>query len=187
MSSHHIVRENQEPALLIENFRALSRSNLDQLLEWSPTVIADANSIDFLLSEKIKADILFSNDPIDGLQEQTKIFSVQDGFLRSALPYLVSHLYSAVNVMCLELDPLLQEYAASINIVAFCNDRRYAFVREQYEKWKPKGELIYINPQFIKSQYGLKHIDADIFETLHDGIFKLEFATVNMVYIGEDL
>lgn len=187
MSSHHIVRENQEPALLIEDFHALSRGNLDQLLEWSPTVITNVHSIDFLLSEGIKADILFSNGPVGGLQEQTKLFPATDGFLRSALSYLVLNSYAAVNVMCRELDPLLQEYAAYINIVAFCQDRRYAFVREHYEKWKPKGEMIYISPLLIKSQYGLKHIAAGVFETLYDGVFKVGFDPANMGCIGEDL
>ena len=39
MSSHHIVRDDQAPALIIANGEACSEELLGQLLEWSPTVI----------------------------------------------------------------------------------------------------------------------------------------------------
>ena len=39
MSSHHIVRDDQEPALIIANGEACSMELLNQLLEWNPLVI----------------------------------------------------------------------------------------------------------------------------------------------------
>ena len=39
MSSHHIVRDDQEPALIIANGAACSIELLGQLLEWSPLVV----------------------------------------------------------------------------------------------------------------------------------------------------
>ncbi|HYG16495.1 MAG TPA: thiamine diphosphokinase, partial [Bacteroidia bacterium] len=39
MSSHHFVKEKQEPALIIANGEACSRELLGQLLEWQPTVM----------------------------------------------------------------------------------------------------------------------------------------------------
>lgn len=187
MSSHHIVREKQEPALIIENFNVLDRVQLDQLLEWSPTVIVDTYNIDFLLSEEIKVDILFGNEPDADFQLQIKVLPMEHGYLRSALSYLVSESYPAVNVLSDKLDPILSEYAPFINMVVFCDNRRYVFVRKQYEKWKPKGERIYVNPQELRAQEGLKHIEEDIFETLNDGIFKLILKTTGIICIGEDL
>ena len=40
MSSHHIVREKQEPALLVLGLDSFPAELLGQLLEWNPTVIA---------------------------------------------------------------------------------------------------------------------------------------------------
>lgn len=187
MSSHHIVRENQEPALIIEDFHALDRNSLDQLLEWSPTVIVDTYSFDFLLSEGIKVDILFSNDPISEIQEQTQMYPVKEGYLQSALSYLVSKSYGAVNVMCRELDPILSEYVALINIVAFCKDRRYVFVTDLYQKWKAKGEKVYFDPQELLSQEGLELVEANVYVTSNDGFFTLKFNTGKVVCIGEDI
>ena len=39
MSSHHIARDDQEPALIIANGEMCSQELLGQLLEWSPLVI----------------------------------------------------------------------------------------------------------------------------------------------------
>ncbi|RZK41505.1 MAG: thiamine pyrophosphokinase, partial [Pedobacter sp.] len=39
MSSHHIVREKQEPALYIHQLGNFDEEKLGQLLEWSPTVL----------------------------------------------------------------------------------------------------------------------------------------------------
>jgi thiamine pyrophosphokinase len=42
MSSHHIVRDDQEPALIIANGAACSAELLGQLLEWSLGGVLDS-------------------------------------------------------------------------------------------------------------------------------------------------
>ncbi len=61
MSSHHIVKEKQEPALLIANGEACSVDILHQLLEWSPFVVVLDGAIDRVLELGIKID-LFCGD-----------------------------------------------------------------------------------------------------------------------------
>ena len=39
MSSHHIVRDNQEPALVIANGEACSLALMHELMEWAPKVV----------------------------------------------------------------------------------------------------------------------------------------------------
>src|SRR5690606_40296637 len=72
MSSHHIVRENQEPALLVEDFAALSEEYLGQLLEWSPTIITSLENLDYFLTRDIKVDILYGVEKISEAQEEIK-------------------------------------------------------------------------------------------------------------------
>lgn len=187
MSSHHIVRENQEPALLIQDFKALGRETLNQLLEWSPTIIVDEYAVDFLLAEEIKMDVVFSQDTSVSIQEQTKVFSLKDSFLDSAFSYLISNSYPAVNILCSSLDDLADKYAARINIVAFFDNKRYVFVKESYEKWMPKGEKVYVNDSVLKSYEGLNRIDHGIFETAHSGFFRLDFNSSDFISIGEDI
>jgi thiamine pyrophosphokinase len=61
MSSHHIVREKQEPALIIANGEACSEDLLGQLLEWSPFVLVLDGAIDRVLNRGIKIDVLFGD------------------------------------------------------------------------------------------------------------------------------
>jgi thiamine pyrophosphokinase len=56
MSSHHIVREKQEPALLVLGMDNFSDELLGQLLEWSPTVIATEIMAEKLNANGIKID-----------------------------------------------------------------------------------------------------------------------------------
>ncbi len=51
MSSHHIVRDDQEPALIIANGEACSAELLGQLLEWSPLVIVLDSAIEAAVYE----------------------------------------------------------------------------------------------------------------------------------------
>lgn len=61
MSSHHIVRDDQEPALLIANGEACQRELLDQLLEWSPFVVVLDSAIDRVSTLGIKIDVLLGD------------------------------------------------------------------------------------------------------------------------------
>ena len=57
MSSHHIIRDKQEPALIIANGEECSMDLLEQLLEWSPTVVVLDGAIERVISLGIKVDV----------------------------------------------------------------------------------------------------------------------------------
>ena len=61
MSSHHIDRDDQEPALIIANGAACSEELLGQLLEWSPLVIVLDSAIERVLELGIKVDVLLGD------------------------------------------------------------------------------------------------------------------------------
>lgn len=61
MSSHHIVRDDQEPALIIANGASCSGELLGQLLEWSPLVIVLDSAIERVFALGIKVDVLIGD------------------------------------------------------------------------------------------------------------------------------
>src|SRR6187402_2082275 len=78
MSSHHIVRDDQEPALIIANGAACSSELLGQLLEWSPLVIVLDSAIERVIKLGIKVDVLLGDfdrgfDPQEFIQSQHPI------------------------------------------------------------------------------------------------------------------
>jgi len=109
MSSHHIVRDDQEPALIIANGAACSPELLGQLLEWSPLVVVLDSAIERVLQLGIKVDVLLGDfdrgfDPEIYRTSQYPIEIVhtedQDKTdLEKACDYLVERKIPAVNVV----------------------------------------------------------------------------------------
>ena len=61
MSSHHIVRDDQEPALIIANGASCSMELLNQLLEWQPLVIVLDSAMERVVELGIKVDVLLGD------------------------------------------------------------------------------------------------------------------------------
>ncbi|PRD53811.1 thiamine diphosphokinase [Sphingobacterium gobiense] len=187
MSSHHIIRENQEPALIVAAYEALDEEYMGQLLEWSPTIIANDDTIDFFLAADIKVDVVFSKQEITYRQEQIKKFPAKNGIIPDALDYLIQHDHKAVNIVCDAPDDILASYCALINIVVLSHGIRYVYIRYHYEKWKQAGTRIFVPENRLKSLVGLKHTNPNEFVTEQDGFIYLEFNTDEHVCIGEEI
>ena len=65
MSSHHIVRDDQEPALIIANGAACQPEFLGQLLEWSPLVVVLDAAMERVMELDIKVDVLLGDVDAD--------------------------------------------------------------------------------------------------------------------------
>ena len=109
MSSHHIVREKQEPALLVLGLDSFSTELLGQLLEWSPTVIATPHTAEMLDNYGIKIDWVVADSWDASIQSDIKQMPPgNDSPTETSLKYLVTHGYSSVNIVTDDLD--LKDY-----------------------------------------------------------------------------
>lgn len=108
MSSHHIVREKQEPALVIANGEACSAELMGQLLEWSPFVIVLDGAIDRVLQLGIKVDVLlgdFDNRDIEDLKEEQfplrVVYTPDQEYpdLEKAIMFLIEEGFPAANII----------------------------------------------------------------------------------------
>lgn len=191
MSSHHIVRENQEPALLIEDLSLIDEEDLGQLLEWSPTIVIEEETIDLLDARGYKFDIVFTKNYISGSQENLKVISYGNDFLKVAIEYLIAHHYKAVNIVTEQLDiDYYSPYLEQINIVLFSKGIRYYYVATGFTKWKPAGERIQIAAAPVNEQIvhtGLIKINENEYEVENDGLFVLQFSQEKYILIGEKI
>src|SRR6185312_13328581 len=126
MSSHHIVREKQEPALLVLGLDNFSSELLGQLLEWNPTVITVPQTAQVLHENGIKIDWIIAGVNYKPMQHDIKVMPAgNDTPAEAALKYLVTHGYPAVNVITDELQ--LKDYlyfTDKINLVIFHEGRK---------------------------------------------------------------
>jgi len=191
MSSHHIVRENQEPALLIEDLFLIDEEDLGQLLEWSPTIVIEEETTDLLVARGYKFDIVFTKNSVNESQENLKVISYGIDFLKAAIEYLIAHNYKAVNIITTQLNiDCYRAYLEEINIVLFSKGVRYYFVTTGFTKWKPAGERIQIEKVDVTEMIankGLIQISENEYEVEKDGLFVLEFSHTKYILIGEKI
>ncbi|MBD3748369.1 MAG: thiamine pyrophosphokinase [Sphingobacteriales bacterium] len=191
MSSHHIVREKQEPALVILSLYQFDEEYLGQLLEWSPTVLVSSRIIDEVDSLGIKIDLIISdNKNYTSNQEHVKIIHSMVDELEDALKYLVGEGYPAVNVIHHHFDAKdYVFYTDFIDLVVFCEDQKIYPIQSGFSKWKSKNEEIKIlYPETVKalSTSGLKILEHHHYQTLKDGFFSFTFEQ-RFIFIAEQL
>lgn len=158
MSSHHFVKEQQEPALVILSTSGLGFDQVAPLLEWSPTVMVAQDAIHTVISWGIKVDFILADMDFQVvnyhlLEEQypVKFLGVANGnFLEEALQYLIASKHSAVNVLGYDSGKLdaLEPKLEFLDIVVHEAGIRYLPVKSgHFRKWFTPTELVLIGRQ----------------------------------------
>ena len=191
MSSHHFVKEKQEPALIIADLNGFDEEYLGQLLEWSPTVLVPSHLIEKVISLGIKVDVVLvsDNEEINN-QEHLKLVKTGADFLEDALKYLVFEGYPAVNIIHSKFEEKSYSlFIDAIDVVIFKGEQKIYPINSGFSKWKTSGEEIFMfHPESIQnlSFSGLEKINENEFKTLKDGFFSFTF-NQSYVFIAEKL
>lgn len=165
MSSHHFVRENQEPALIIANGAACSMDLLQQLLEWAPLVIVLDTAVSRVMELGIKVDVLLGDfdDDFDAeyyrsLQYPLEIVHAPDQMhtdLDKAYLYLIERGIKAVNVVwatgrradhSITNMTNIARYREQLKIVLYDDYSKIFLLPYQFEKWYPKNYKLSLIP-----------------------------------------
>ncbi len=170
MSSHHIVRDKQEPALLIANGEACQAELLGQLLEWSPTIVVLDSAIWRVLDLGIKVDVLLGDfgqraghaamdlDAIRAQQYPLTLVHTPDQDktdLEKGIEYLIEQGFPAVNIVWAtgrradhSLTNLtnIVRYKHQIRIVLLDDYSRVFPLVGRFEKWYEGGTPISLIP-----------------------------------------
>lgn len=165
MSSHHIVRDQQEPALLIANGEACDPELLGQLLEWSPVVVVLDSAIWRVLDLGIKVDVLLGDfdraldlDAIRERQYPLEIVHTPDQNktdLDKGIEFLIGRGFPAVNIVwatgrradhtVTNLTNIVR-YKDRIRVVIFDNHSKVFPLTGTFEKWYTQGTPISLIP-----------------------------------------
>ncbi|KQS47621.1 MULTISPECIES: thiamine diphosphokinase [Flavobacterium] len=201
MSSHHIVRDDQEPALIIANGASCSSELMGQLLEWSPLVIVLDSAIERVLPLGIKVDVLlgdFDNgldiEYYKALQFPLEIVYAPDQEktdLEKAFDYLVEKGHKAVNVIWATGRRADHTITNMTNIVRFQDKLKIVILDDhskifqlpkRYEKWYPKGFPISIIP--VGTVHGITSTNLDYL--LHDETLTMGYRTGSSNHAAQD-
>lgn len=165
MSSHHIVREKQEPALLIANGEACQPELIGQLLEWSPTVVVLDRAIWRVFELGIKVDVLLGDfdqgldrEAIMAQQYPLEIVHTPDQNktdLDKGIEFLIERGYPAVNIIWATGRRADHTLTNMTNIVRYKDQIRITMLDDhsrifplvgRFEKWYEAGSPISLIP-----------------------------------------
>ncbi len=187
MSSHHIVREKQEPALFILSLNGFDEELLGQLLEWSPTLLIVGNIYKQVALMGIKIDVIIDNEQHNGFPEEIIIeTTAKTNALTAGINYLISKGYPAVNLICNNFNYIeIKPFVKKIDLVVFANHKKYYPIKKGFSKWSVANTTIQIFGN-IKTYYGLKKLNEDTFVTIKDGFYSFDF-TQYCIFIAEEV
>ncbi|SMC73377.1 thiamine pyrophosphokinase [Pedobacter nyackensis] len=187
MSSHHIIREKQEPALYIHQLGTFNEEYLGQLLEWSPTLIVNDSIYEKVISMGLKVDAVVNSSGDHVFQENTKVIEVKTEDLDAVLDFLIADEYQAVNVI--DTTSNLRElgsYIAEINIVVLTETEKAYAIKSGFNVWKPKGSVFKIEVLSYFETSNLKQEENGDFVVINDGFVEFKFTT-EYLFISEVL
>lgn len=176
MSSHHIVRDQQEPALLIHRLTDFDTNQLHGLLEWSPTVVCCEPALERYLELGHKVDIALvslSRNEFwqSSLQEQqpVKIVAINDvQYMITGLTILEKEQHKAINVVTnadsvFEVIDELSDWMHLMEIVVFAEDNKYIFIRDgQFTKWLHHESGLTLNALSQGAEWNTIGFDEDV-------------------------
>jgi len=150
MSSHHFVKEGQEPALLIID--TIPVGYIEPLLEWAPLVIVFDHSLDQVLQYGIKVDVVVAitsdiGDLMNTLDHQMPVkvlscLSGEDPVVKS-LDFLTTTKQSSVNIVTHHPDEimhLIDRHRVGIDVSLITSTIRWSFIASgEFRKWFPSG------------------------------------------------
>jgi len=201
MSSHHIVRDDQEPALIIANGAECSTELLGQLLEWSPFIVVLDSAMDRVIELGIKVDVLlgdfdggFSPDYYKEKQYPLEIVHTPDQNktdLEKAFDYLIEKGHKAVNVIwatgkradhTITNITNIVSYKEQLKIVILDDHSKIFLLPKKFEKWYTKNSVISLIPVGLAEGV----FSENLFYPLQDDILSLGYRTGSSNHVVND-
>lgn len=170
MSSHHFVKEGQEPALLISD--AIGWKHVQSLLEWAPRVIVVDTVLDDVLSWGIKIDVVLSDGKClsevnEKIANQLPVAIVQyhadETALHAGLTNLARTNQHAVTIISNTPDQVfneVQNFTSQLDIVIVTDEYKWSFSTDgRFKKWLAAGSQLIVQTTCQSQQFSTEGLD----------------------------
>ena len=152
MSSHHFVKEQQEPAVFIMDVEGISFETVAPLLEWSPTLLVAQEAVEVVLSWGIKIDVVLGTSAFQSenrhlLEEQyplrfltiSSVVALEEG-----IHYLLASQHKGVHLVGFNHQHYqqLEEKILHLDLTLVDGDWKYYPVKGgKFSKWFAPSEI----------------------------------------------
>jgi hypothetical protein len=184
MSSHHFVKEGQEPALLI--LEAFSLEAVEPLLEWAPLVVVSEIVVDEVLRWGIKVDVVVAKKETivsldDQLSDQGPVqFLEYDGDMMSAVfEFLLTKKQSGLTIVSnsqMDVMNAAQSFGKKLNVSILTSSTRWSYIAVgHFTKWFPANATLMIQATGSFHLTGTSELlNSNEILTQRDGIISIE-------------
>ena len=214
MSSHHFVKDGQEPALIIANGESCSYEMLVGLMEWSPFIVVLDGAYKRVNELQIKPDVVIGDlDSVGSIGSIENVDLIQDSDqentdLEKAINLLVEKKYTDINVVWAtgkRLDHTLNNFHtlakySDINVVIYDNHSKAFALPKKFSKVYKKNSKISLIPLHtctgISTEnlvYSLNNEDLSIGgrsgtsnSVLEDGIVSVTYTSGTLILIESE-
>ncbi len=180
MSSHHFVKDQQEPAVFILNADEIHFDQVSAMLEWVPTVMVGQEALDRVLSWGIKIDVILGSEEFQKANPQlleaqypVKYLTVEErNFLDKGLQYIIEGQHKAVHLVGIPHQKVLEleEKTKLMDLTVVDGDWKYYPVRSGiFRKWFAESTI------HIHAREGLP---VEIRNSNGDLILQITYATM---------
>src|SRR5687768_9070124 len=193
MSSHHFVKEGQEPALFIVDeapFHAIA-----PLLEWAPLVIVTERILKYVSHWGIKIDVILNRgfgdsevDEIIAAQHPVRILTTEKSTLSEGIEFLIRGGHLSVNIICRPSEEVFREvekFGDLIQLAIHGESEKWSHInKSHFEKWMPENTVVSFreSQSLFEKMEGLTRSGLG-WKTSHAGIIIVE--SKKSFWIGE--
>ncbi len=139
MSSHHFVRENQEPGLYIDEWFAGAELLLEELAQWAPKIIVHERVLDDVLETGTKIDVVLYTDSKATIEEKTRfqfpieIVKAEDLF-EANVSFIEDNYINRVHIISLK-KPEEITFQSGSQLTFFNAENTFYRIEKGFEKW----------------------------------------------------
>ena len=194
MSSHHFVKEGQEPALFI--LEAISLEVVEPLLEWVPFILVADIALENVLRWGIKVDVILQHgNTHQEIKEKVnnqipvQILSCNgENFMTKGLQFLIENNNLAVNLIASPGVDFFKEAEKFVHQIQICvvgqNQKWSAVTSGKFQKWMPAGSKLAIRHDPVSPPHWQGLIqNGSTWETDRDGMVLIQ--AKSQFWIGE--
>ncbi len=183
MSSHHVIRDEQEPPVFILDIEN-NINDIKQLLGWSPSVWAIEEHTEWLMSQNVKVDGVLCTHPESHirLNQQSGEYLIEkfneNNLLEGILQITNKKDYTGINIFCnksqkRELILAVKELYFSLPMTIFTdNEVTIVTFNKRFKKWYPENQKLKILSGILLSAESLKGSDG-IYQLEKEGLIQL--------------
>lgn len=193
MSSHHVIRDGQEPPVLLADAEASQHPLLPDLLEWSPVTICLDVAVPGLLRRGLKADYILC---LKSAPDQWR-YILDDNYSAQvvstpgwpSVTEVVKQVLAEVHADHLHIvtgQEAERDWMASFGkVVVFTPSRKWShYTTGTFRKWMPAGQELWVEGSFGEVEGNVRY-QTDCIETTASGMVRIN--GLLDAWIGEPL